>query len=352
MISKKRLKQAAIPLRKLRLRLHKQRSLSAIRKPTYTHCKNCGKQLTEMYCPRCGQYALVTHQTLKQTVVSYFENNYSFDKNLLQSLIYLFFKPGFLAKEYMNGKIARHIHPFKLYFFASILLFSIVFTVEQDYEHDAKTIYGYIDSINIGNDSLNQQTIEAVIKQKDSLGLISNEEKEQIEKSLQLIQNKKTGFSKQATLSTELEKATQGGFWAIVVEKLKTLTYGEFKAKFMRNLSFSFLILMPLFALILFLLFSKREKYYVAHLIHTIHIHVVMFLLMVIGHLWSTYISDSDAASTILFFLFFLYFFYSLRRFYNDSRKKTILKGVIALNIYFFLAMGASVFLILSTIII
>ena len=110
MISKKRLKKAAIPLRKLRVRIQKQRSLSTIRKPTYTHCKNCGKQLTEMYCPRCGQYALVTHQTLKQTVVSYFENNYSFDKNLLQSLIYLFFKPGFLAKEYMNGKTQFHIH--------------------------------------------------------------------------------------------------------------------------------------------------------------------------------------------------------------------------------------------------
>ncbi len=352
MIPIKKIKKAAIPFRRLNVLIQRKRNRDEIRKPSYTHCKNCGKQLTEMYCPRCGQYALVTHQALKQTVVSYFENNYSFDKNLLHSLIYLFFKPGFLAREYMNGKIARYIHPFKLYFFASILLFSMVLTVDQDYEHDSKTIYGYISSFDLTNGGLDEQKIKEEFQRKDSLGLISKKEKEQFEKNMQLIQNKKAELSKQTSIAAELDEATKDGFWFIVVEKLKKLTYGQFKTRFVRNLSFSFLILMPLFAGILNLLFRKKERYYVAHLIHTIHIHVVMFLFMIVGHLWSTYINDSDTVSAILCFLFFLYFFYSMRRFYGDSRKKVVLKGIMALNVYFIVAIGASVFLVLSAIII
>jgi hypothetical protein len=101
-------------------------------------------------------------------------------------------------------------------------------------------------------------------------------------------------------------------------------------------------ILLPLFALILKLVYIRRKQFfYVDHVIFTIHLYIFIFLMMLltfgVGKLktilnwnWLSFIE----AIFVLAILFYLY--KALRNFYQQGRGKTILKYFILLFFFFF----------------
>lgn len=109
--------------------------LKRIRKntvPQYTYCKNCGTRLEGMYCYQCGQYALDTRQPFQKYVKQYFENVYQYDSKMWRTVWILFSRPGFLTREFNNGKISSYVHPFRLYMFISVVFFTLFFMLTSD----------------------------------------------------------------------------------------------------------------------------------------------------------------------------------------------------------------------------
>ncbi len=91
-------------------------------------CANCGTPLEGWYCHSCGQNADTHHRTILHLIWEAIEGMFHLDGRLAKTLPLLLFKPGVLAKDYMEGRIARHVPPFRT-FLVALLLF--IFAAEH-----------------------------------------------------------------------------------------------------------------------------------------------------------------------------------------------------------------------------
>jgi hypothetical protein len=90
-------------------------------------CRNCGTQLFGRYCHTCGQDVFVgAKRTVKKLIFNALENMFALDNKILSTLKYLIFYPGKLSLEYKNGRVCRYVHPFKLFWFITIIFFTIL----------------------------------------------------------------------------------------------------------------------------------------------------------------------------------------------------------------------------------
>ncbi len=102
------------------------------RKKPFTHqgepCKNCATPLEGWYCHSCGQNADTHHRSILHLIWEAIEGMFHLDGRLANTLPLLFFRPGKLAKDYMEGRIVRHVPPFRT-FLVALLLF--IFAAEH-----------------------------------------------------------------------------------------------------------------------------------------------------------------------------------------------------------------------------
>ncbi|HEY7852832.1 MAG TPA: DUF3667 domain-containing protein [Caulobacteraceae bacterium] len=85
-------------------------------------CPNCQTALRGPYCHVCGQNSDIHKRSLWRLIVESIEGLFHLDGRLRRTLPDLFFHPGRLARDYMEGRIARHVPPFRT-FLVALLLF-------------------------------------------------------------------------------------------------------------------------------------------------------------------------------------------------------------------------------------
>lgn len=88
-------------------------------------CLNCGAVLTGRYCAYCGQAADVHVPSTAELVHQALEGITHSDSRLWRSLYLLWFKPGELAREFIAGRRAAYLPPFRLYLVLSIIFFLV-----------------------------------------------------------------------------------------------------------------------------------------------------------------------------------------------------------------------------------
>jgi hypothetical protein len=98
--------------------------------------------------------------------------------------------------------------------------------------------------------------------------------------------------------------------------------------------------LLPFFALLLKLLYVRRDYYYSEHLVLTIYYYNFFYLagsvMMLIG-----LVTWLDWLGTILGFWIVFYLLFAMKRMYNQSWRKTIVKYILFSFCFFFLLMIA-----------
>ena len=85
-------------------------------------CANCGAALQGPFCHDCGQDSDAHKRSLPRLVREAAEGLFDLDGRLLRTLPDLFFRPGRLARDYMEGRIARHVPPFRTFLVSLLLL--------------------------------------------------------------------------------------------------------------------------------------------------------------------------------------------------------------------------------------
>ena len=86
------------------------------------------------------------------------------------------------------------------------------------------------------------------------------------------------------------------------------------------------LLMMPFLALILRLLYLRKDYYYVEHLIFSFHAHSFTFLLFTFICLFTNLIYFHHIIFFLGFFVLFIYLYKSLKNVYKQARWITILK--------------------------
>jgi len=106
--------------------------------PPGTKCDNCETELVGHFCHACGQEASNHHKSILHVTWEAIEGMFHLDGRLWRTVPWLFVRPGRLSREYLDGKRARHVPPFRL-FLVSLLLFILsAETVIHKAVHDAQ----------------------------------------------------------------------------------------------------------------------------------------------------------------------------------------------------------------------
>lgn len=77
-------------------------------------CKNCGHKFKDRYCNHCGQSANTNRIDAKFLWEDIEHGIIHYDKGITYTLKQLFLKPGYVIRDYINGKRVHHFRPISL----------------------------------------------------------------------------------------------------------------------------------------------------------------------------------------------------------------------------------------------
>lgn len=86
-------------------------------------CPNCGAATWGEFCFACGQPRKGLIRRFSSILGDFLDTVFSIDNRLLRTIGPLYFKPGHLSLEYFAGRRVRYVTPFRLFFFLCVLSF-------------------------------------------------------------------------------------------------------------------------------------------------------------------------------------------------------------------------------------
>lgn len=86
-------------------------------------CENCEQPVNGEFCSACGQSLDSTLKYFWVVILHLLDDILSFDSRASRTLWPLIFRPGFLTKEYFAGRRVHYVPPLRLYLFISIVFF-------------------------------------------------------------------------------------------------------------------------------------------------------------------------------------------------------------------------------------
>ncbi|HMC00611.1 MAG TPA: DUF3667 domain-containing protein, partial [Flavobacteriaceae bacterium] len=211
-----------------------------------TICKNCEKKHDESfeYCPHCGQKAK-DELTIGILFYNTISNYFSFDARFFKSFIPLMFKPGILAKRFVQGKRLLYLHPAQMYLFISVVFFFIfsIYSRDSVQEFDKVLEKGFKNETLSKFDSVPRKVVDSAEIEKIKKSLkenehISDEDKAGLEQldSIIDVNSKPENIS---TFTFDYDKEKVDSLIAIGApesEKLKAMGVTEDTGFFMRRI--------------------------------------------------------------------------------------------------------------------
>jgi hypothetical protein len=259
------------------------------------NCPNCLAELSGPFCSECGQRQLDLDRPLGEIAGEVMEAFLSFDARILRTLAPLISRPGFLTREFLDGRRARYVHPFKLYFAFSVFLFlgismSGYSVVRISGDDDVVVTAGGVAS----GEEVRQTVVEAEAEDSSFLGRVFQPLGELMEKD---------------------------------PDRLNRI--------FTDRLAKSIIILVPVFALLLRMIFWRRP--YVAGLIFSLHTHSFAFFAILAGLALNLALGAAEGegpGDELGTAAIAIYTFLALRRVYGNGRLVTLLKMFVLLLAY------------------
>jgi len=332
-------------------------------------CLNCGQVLTakDNFCSHCGQENTDGNLTLGMLSRDLIADTVPFDSSFFRSIFPFLFKPGYLSLMHMGGKRISYISPLRFYliisvvffFFLSITIFertdntklalspqekelleqntdSLLQELQEQEINELATEKHFVDSIRGINIKMGYETDTSTASSK-----IFNSE------SLEMFNKYYKNPSITDSMLLDSMKEDRPFFQYIVkqVRKVRNDDTEAFVSAILKNIPIMMLILIPIFALILKLLYIRNQHYlFINHLTHGIHLHSYSYLVYAVGMIFLYYNPTWEFWTVFLvcFSIATVYTYFSFMRFYNQGWFKTILKFaavgyVYVLFIFFFL---------------
>ena len=135
--------------------------------PPARRCENCGSPLYGDHCYACGQptKGLVRH--FSSILGDFFDTVFNIDSRVLRTLGPLLYRPGYLSLEYFAGRRVRYVTPMRLFLFLSLVAFFAV-QLSIDFEPDADGKGGLRVGANQGDSFDRAGTVAEVEKARDA----------------------------------------------------------------------------------------------------------------------------------------------------------------------------------------
>lgn len=333
-------------------------------------CLNCGVAVTGQYCGQCGQRATTRLISLWELVRDAFGDLFELDSRLWHTMIPLLVRPGLLTRDYLQGRRARYMPPFRMYLVLSLLFFLIAFFDPQDqlaifYEAPAETAAVDDEAVAARRQEA-RDTLEALAEEgipdesvlgpggpladSATVGETGEREPDTADPpgfSVRISDDDNECFSVDDDLDS-MPDAFKRRFskerLEQVCERVRAAGAAGVLREVLDNMPIALLVLLPIMAFVLKLLYPLSRRYYVEHLLFFIHFHAFLFVLITLQVVWSRLIvlvglHEAIAVLPVVATSFYvpIYLYKSMRRVYGQGHFWTTLKFVAMTVTYLFM---------------
>lgn len=330
-------------------------------------CLNCGTLLTGQYCASCGQRAKSRLISIFELLRDAFGDLFELDSRLWRTLLPLAVRPGQLTRDYLMGRRARYMPPFRTYLVLSLAFFLIAFNpleklslllapVEQEQQQEPPSPARAAE--------IREQVLRDLQAEGGAVGEAARQALEEADRAASDMPpdapeppgpaNDAARPGLKVDTSCEFEDfdpAMLPGWLGRrltrerleeVCERVNADDGRAFLNALLDNIPASLFILLPLMALVLKALYPMSRRYYVEHLLFVLHFHAFVFLILTLDVLFSRaaallrlpgFIENLTAVAVGVYVPVYLY--KALRRVYGQGRAATLSKFVLLFFAYF-----------------
>lgn len=248
-----------------------------------TNCLNCSAEVNGKFCSACGQENIELEENFFHMVAHTIGDFFHFDSKFFRSFIPLLTKPGFLTRQYLEGKRMTYLHPLRLFFFITLVMVIIGSAYYKKFEKEILA-----ERIRTTSD---RETVSPVTADGDA-------------------------YEAKRIISSSKNTLTN------------TWTY-------LKYISF---LLLPLYALGFKLLYIRWKIPYTHHLIYAFHVQSFVYIVLSLALLVPLFGFSGARTwfSDVVFFFAVIYVVLSLRYLYKQSWIKTLLKSFLAVVFFVF----------------
>jgi hypothetical protein len=230
-------------------------------------CLNCNTRLHGKFCHACGQKAASASVKLHDFVHEATHEFLHLDGKILNTLKLLVVRPGQLTVEFLEGRRARYISPLRVYLTFSLIFFTLA--------------------------AILPRSLEGAVKVQGGTGLKGD---------------------------TEIERRLASGM------RKAAMDADVVNHEVLKHLPKVMFVLMPVFALLIWAFYRKRQRFYIPHLYYSVHFHAFAFLVMAV-YVIVNRIGVPKQFAAMLILTVIPYHFVALRRVYGGSIGVTLAKG-------------------------
>ena len=346
-------------------------------RPPLIHCENCGALLTGRWCSQCGQAAIDYRRSFRHVIVDALDSFLNFESKFFATIGWLIARPWHLTNQFLAGRRVRYVHPLRLYLLVSILFFFVI-------NYWAKSIHADPSKLSADDRAdiaaeLNDPDIPPAVKARirgalDAKGLTKPEPPASPSPEAAVTpQSTATASPSPSATSTvppgdfgpllQIDKPASDRFekWLEQRAKEKMGEHGSkmalFIATLFSNLPYMMLCCIPLFALVLKVLYARKRIFYIDHLVYALHIHsfaylaIMLIVLITIGLNRSIPGTLAGWIIAALWITFAVQVFLSIRRVYRQGWFFTVFKfflGGLAYLIVLSVALATTFFITIA----
>ena len=321
-------------------------------RPPLIHCENCGALLTGRWCSQCGQAAIDYRRSFRHVIVDVLDSFLNWDSKFFATIGWLIARPWHLTNQFLAGRRVPYVHPLRLYLLVSILFFFVI-------NYWAKSIHADPSKLSADDRAdiaaeLNDPDIPPAVKARIRGAL---EAKGRTQPEAQTSPSPQTAVTPQPSVIgspapsvrspspsgdfrplVQFDKPPSDKFekWLEQRAKEKMGEHGSKMALFITtlfsNLPYMMLCCIPLFALVLKVLYVRKRVFYIDHLVYALHIHsfaylaIMLIVLITLGLTRSIPGAFAGWIIAALWITFAAQIFLSIRRVYRQGWFFTVFK--------------------------
>jgi hypothetical protein len=313
--------------------------------PPLRYCENCGAPMAGPFCAKCGQHAVDYRRSFRYVVLDVLDSFLSWDSKFFATIGWLIARPWHLTNEFLAGRRVRYVHPLRVYLLASIVFFFVVNYWAKSIHADPSKLSAE-DRAEIAAD-LDKEDLSPKVKARVRKALVAKgptqpeAQRSAAPEATVVPQPSAIASPPEPSASPspsddygpmiQFDKPPSDPFekWLERRAKEKMGEHGSkmalFIATLFSNLPYMMLCCIPLFALVLKVLYVRKRIFYIDHLVYALHIHsfaylaIILIVLITIGLNRTIPGTFANWMIAALWITFAAQIFLSIRRVYRQS---------------------------------
>jgi len=336
-----------------------------------TTCLNCGATLPGAFCPACGQKAQAARQPVGTLLRESFTEMFGLDGRFWRSVGALLVRPGHLTREYVAGRRMRYLRPLRLYLTATLAFFFLLSVLDPAARLE-RQLAGSADANVLVVPAARLPVLDSLLAAPpDSVEVSFDGDSTVAGWEVNVAEAVETGVSRErrrltverqilrgmppdsAVSAVALDQAVgalagrgegdfgfEGRAWARgglgeIANATNRADQARATATFLRaaigRVPTVMFILLPLFALLLKLLYVRRDWYYAEHVVFALHTHAFAFVVfsLALGVVVApgALASALRVVASVALPAIPLYFVLAMKRVYGQTWGKTLVKA-------------------------